>query len=73
MSSILHGENSTAKAEWHPNPTTRGTWNIYQTCIVCKCSGELCLRTVTDSLVVSLDAYHHANVLMSLKTSEMLF
>jgi hypothetical protein len=36
MSSILHGENSTAKAEWYPNPTTRGTWNIYQTCIVGK-------------------------------------
>jgi hypothetical protein len=36
MLSILHGENSTVKAEWHPNPTTRGTWNIYQTCIVGK-------------------------------------
>ena len=36
MSSILHGENSTAKTEWYPNPVTRGAWNIYQTCIVGK-------------------------------------
>jgi hypothetical protein len=36
MWSILHGDNSTAKAEWHPNPVTRGTWNIYQTCVVGK-------------------------------------
>jgi hypothetical protein len=36
MSSILHGENSTSKAEWYPHPVTRGTWNIYQTCVVGK-------------------------------------
>ena len=34
--SILHGQNSTATPVWHPNPTVRGTWNIYQTCIVGK-------------------------------------
>jgi hypothetical protein len=37
LNAILHGENSTAEPVWHPNPTVRGTWNIYQTCAI----GEL--------------------------------
>jgi len=37
MNAILHGQNSTSQPEWHPNPITRGTWGIYQTCII----GEL--------------------------------
>lgn len=31
---ILHGQNSTAQPLWYPNPTVRGTWNIYQTCVI---------------------------------------
>ena len=31
---IVHSENSTAQPEWHPNAVQRGTWAIYQTCIV---------------------------------------
>ena len=48
MWSIIHGENSTAKAEWFPNPVTRGTWNIYQTCIV----GEWKYRCVYARLLL---------------------
>lgn len=36
MSFILHGQNSSAEAEWYPDPVTRGTWNVYQTCVVGK-------------------------------------
>jgi hypothetical protein len=31
---VLHSENSTATPEWHANATKRGTWAIYQSCIV---------------------------------------
>lgn len=31
---ILHSDNSTAEPIWYPNSTVRGTWAIYQTCIV---------------------------------------
>jgi hypothetical protein len=34
LNAILHGENSTAEPVWHPSPTVRGTWNIYQTCVI---------------------------------------
>lgn len=40
LNAILHGQNSTTQALWHPNPTVRGTWNIYQTCIVGKSRRE---------------------------------
>jgi hypothetical protein len=33
---VLHGQNSTEQPVWRPNPTARGTWNIYQTCVVGK-------------------------------------
>jgi hypothetical protein len=45
MNAILHGQNSTSQPEWHPNPTVRGTWGIYQTCVI----GEL---KNTDNLLV---------------------
>jgi hypothetical protein len=31
---IVHSGNSTAQPEWHPNAVQRGTWAIYQTCII---------------------------------------
>ncbi|KAM0705721.1 hypothetical protein Q7P35_007081 [Cladosporium inversicolor] len=31
---VVHSENSTAQPEWHPNAVQRGTWAIYQTCII---------------------------------------
>jgi len=34
LNAILHGENSTAEPMWYPNPTVRGTWSIYQTCVI---------------------------------------
>jgi hypothetical protein len=34
LNAIIHGQNSTAQAVWHPNPTVRGTWDICQTCVV---------------------------------------
>ena len=40
LNAILHGQNSTAQPVWHPNPTVRGTWNIYQTCVIGKAYTE---------------------------------
>ena len=31
---VLDSGNSTAERVWHPNVTARGTWAIYQSCIV---------------------------------------
>lgn len=38
---VLDSANSTSEREWHPNPTARGTWAIYQSCIV---TIGLCVR-----------------------------
>lgn len=31
---VLDSGNSTAERVWHPNVTTRGTWSVYQSCII---------------------------------------
>jgi hypothetical protein len=31
---VLDSGNSTSERLWHPNATTRGTWAIYQSCII---------------------------------------
>jgi len=31
---VLDSDNSTSERVWHPNVTTRGTWTIYQSCII---------------------------------------
>ena len=31
---IIDSENSTSQPEWHPDSVQRGTWAIYQTCII---------------------------------------
>jgi hypothetical protein len=57
MNAILHGQNSTSQPEWHLNPITRGTWGIYQTCII----GQSILGTVpgylTDGRSMSIIFY----------------
>ena len=31
---VLDSGNSTSERVWHPNVTVRGTWSIYQSCII---------------------------------------
>jgi hypothetical protein len=63
---VLDSSNSTSERVWHQNVTTRGTWAIYQSCIITiglyvACGGLVGRREFGIPKVLTLDSGSTSN------------